>query len=186
MTGRPNLPLGRKVKILERQALCFYCGQPLVPSLEGEVEYDHKRARALGGSDDDANLVAAHAKCHREKTDRDLKKIAFENRRAKKRTRAAEKRALKELAKKDLLQRYVTRGSEPINGDDYVGTGGPIGGEDSGAGANAEQGDTEIHLRRTKKTWASAKGRWPKRSFPKNRGRSDPVSYKEDHPADEE
>jgi 5-methylcytosine-specific restriction endonuclease McrA len=125
---RPTIPLKAKYEVLLRQASCFYCGNPFVPAAEEEVEYDHVTARALGGSDDSGNLVASCKACHRQKTNGDLKKISFERRREDKRKRAAEKRALEKLAKKEDLLKLIIRGSDlkVIEEDDESGPIDPI------------------------------------------------------------
>lgn len=148
--ARKAISCREKTQVLMRQAICFYCGTPLYPELDGPTEFDHVLARALGGADTAGNLVAAHATCHRFKTNVDLKKISFENRREKKRTRAAEKRALEKIAKQEDLRKLIIRGSDlaVLKEDDD--------GPDS---------DSDVQERRASKEKARPKAAWPKRRF---------------------
>lgn len=66
----------RRQRIFEAsQGLCHYCSTPL--TLDGAWHVEHKMPKALGGSDDQINLVASCVPCNVEKRDRtDLEFIA--------------------------------------------------------------------------------------------------------------
>lgn len=55
--------------------LCHICGLPVNP-VRDRWELDHVIALAAGGTDDDGNLAPAHAKCHLDKTVKDVERIA--------------------------------------------------------------------------------------------------------------
>lgn len=55
--------------------LCHLCGFKIDPRRE-TFHLDHVIALAAGGSDEDDNLSPVHAKCHLEKTVKDVKAIA--------------------------------------------------------------------------------------------------------------
>ena len=152
MSKRPTISLRTKYEVLLRQSVCFYCRNPFAPAAEEAVEYDHVHARALGGSDDKRNLVASCKACHREKTNVDIKKISFERRRDEKRKRAAEKRALEKLTKREDLLKLVIRGSDlkvEVK-DDELGD----------VGEQAGDGSRSKYVQK-----ARPKTKWPKRAF---------------------
>jgi len=69
----PSLPVRyvsrRRREIFERsKGKCHYCGAPL--DLTGKWHVEHQLPRALGGADDDLNLVAACVPCNLAKSDR--------------------------------------------------------------------------------------------------------------------
>lgn len=163
MSNRPTIPLAVKVEVLERQSLCFYCGKPLVPAIEGATEYDHVNARALGGADSASNLVAAHAACHRKKTNVDLAKIASNNRREAKRKRNAEKRALAKMARDQDLRKLIVRASDLViePKDDELGNVGESTGDGSKLRYSRQAGKKE-----------RPKTAWPKRKFGGGRSES--------------
>ncbi|MEM6413165.1 MAG: HNH endonuclease signature motif containing protein [Pseudomonadota bacterium] len=68
--------LKQQVAILKRQAVCAMCGEPFTGK---QIEFDHTKALALGGSNDETNLRALCSACHRKKTDSDLAIIAKAN-----------------------------------------------------------------------------------------------------------
>lgn len=75
MTGRRSLSPMRRLRIFEAAGgLCHLCGLRIQVGEKWEVE--HRRALALGGEDDDANLSPAHVKCHAVKTADDLARTA--------------------------------------------------------------------------------------------------------------
>lgn len=55
--------------------ICHICGL-LVDPVRNRWELDHVIPLAAGGTDDDDNLAPAHAKCHLEKTVKDVGEIA--------------------------------------------------------------------------------------------------------------
>lgn len=63
-------PIGRRRKAIFEAAggKCHYCGTALL--LVGNWHVDHKMPKALGGSNDPVNLVAACARCNRAKKDK--------------------------------------------------------------------------------------------------------------------
>jgi 5-methylcytosine-specific restriction protein A len=70
-TRRPLSPM-RRLRVFEAAGgLCHLCGLRIQVGEKWEVE--HRRALALGGEDDDANLSPAHVNCHAEKTKADAK-----------------------------------------------------------------------------------------------------------------
>lgn len=59
----------RRREVFERSGgKCFYCSTPL--KLDGSFHLEHQMPRALGGTDDSMNLVAACASCNLAKADR--------------------------------------------------------------------------------------------------------------------
>lgn len=67
MSARP--PSRRKTLIFQKSGgKCHYCAVPL--QLDGKWHIEHMMPRALGGSDDSANLVASCVKCNLDKRDR--------------------------------------------------------------------------------------------------------------------
>jgi 5-methylcytosine-specific restriction protein A len=75
MTARRPLSPMRRLRVFEAAGgLCHLCGLRIQVGEKWEVE--HRRALALGGEDDDANLSPAHKSCHAEKTTDDLARTA--------------------------------------------------------------------------------------------------------------
>lgn len=66
MTTRKKHGVKTKLAAMARQATCPLCGQKL-GALDG-LDWDHIVPLALGGADDETNLVAVHRPCHRLKT----------------------------------------------------------------------------------------------------------------------
>lgn len=57
-----------RARLLKRDGnLCAICREVLV---HGEISIDHKKPRALGGTNDENNLRLVHVRCNREKADR--------------------------------------------------------------------------------------------------------------------
>lgn len=65
----------REAICIARGWTCHICGGVIHPGRE-KWELDHVIPLASGGSDDDANISPAHAKCHLGKTCRDIPVIA--------------------------------------------------------------------------------------------------------------
>lgn len=71
---RKALSLSDKREVLRRQhGNCARCHRRLTLS---DAQFDHKRAKGLGGSDSLRNIQALHANCHQRKTKQDVRKIA--------------------------------------------------------------------------------------------------------------
>lgn len=72
-SGEPASPEHKPVSRRRREVFertggrCFYCCRPL--TLTGPWEVEHQRPRAIGGTDDLLNLVAACVPCNRSKSD---------------------------------------------------------------------------------------------------------------------
>jgi hypothetical protein len=66
----PPKPVSRRRQsVFQRSGgCCHYCGTPL--RLEGAWHVEHQLPRALGGTDDALNLVAACERCNLQKSDR--------------------------------------------------------------------------------------------------------------------
>lgn len=60
----PSRPVARRRReiFVRSGGCCHYCGKPL--KLEGEWHIEHQMPRALGGTDEAVNLVAACAPCN--------------------------------------------------------------------------------------------------------------------------
>lgn len=69
-TAKPVRPASRRRReVFDRSdGCCHYCKSPL--TLDGKWHVEHQQPRALGGSDDLLNLVAACAGCNLAKSDR--------------------------------------------------------------------------------------------------------------------
>lgn len=67
MMDRKRKPLskGDRIKVLQRQALCPWCGEVLG---DGPVIWDHTEYFALGGTDEWTNFSAIHPECNKAKT----------------------------------------------------------------------------------------------------------------------
>lgn len=66
MTVRRSVSLTTKLAVMVRQAVCPKCGERL--GALKDVEFDHSTPLAIGGADDESNLVALHVECHAVKT----------------------------------------------------------------------------------------------------------------------
>lgn len=66
MTERRAMTTTFKLAVMVKQARCPLCHERL-GSLT-EVDFDHSTPLALGGADDETNVVAVHRSCHRMKT----------------------------------------------------------------------------------------------------------------------
>lgn len=66
----PPKPVSRRRRevFIASGGACRYCGVPL--KLEGPWHVDHAKPRALGGTDEALNLVAACERCNLQKSDR--------------------------------------------------------------------------------------------------------------------
>lgn len=64
-----------RLRILERD-----CGRCHVCGVDGADQVDHVVALAEGGTQDDANLAAVHAFCHRKKTAQEANRIRWAGR----------------------------------------------------------------------------------------------------------
>lgn len=66
----PPRPVSRRRRdvFLRSGGCCHYCGTPL--RLDGAWHVEHQLPRALGGTDDAVNLVAACSRCNLTKADR--------------------------------------------------------------------------------------------------------------------
>jgi hypothetical protein len=66
----PPRPVSRRRRevFIASGGICRYCGVPL--KLEGPWHVDHAKPRALGGTDEALNLVAACERCNLQKSDR--------------------------------------------------------------------------------------------------------------------
>ena len=73
----PPRPVSRRRReVFESSGgLCHYCRAPL--TLDGQWHVEHQMPRALGGTDDAANLVAACAPCNLAKGDRTAVEFVF-------------------------------------------------------------------------------------------------------------
>lgn len=70
MVDRRSFTQKQRIKIFTRQnGLCDICKGKLTA---GAYEIDHILALVHGGSNDDDNLRAVHAKCHRDKSNEDV------------------------------------------------------------------------------------------------------------------
>lgn len=71
-----KIPRRRQAIFNASGGLCHYCGCGI--ELRGDWHVEHKMPKALGGSDEPINLVAACAPCNREKKDKtDLEYLAL-------------------------------------------------------------------------------------------------------------
>ena len=66
MTARAHIPLKAKLQAMCLIYRCPVCGEHLGP-LE-MLDWDHKQALALGGTNDPENLQPLHKACHKIKT----------------------------------------------------------------------------------------------------------------------
>jgi 5-methylcytosine-specific restriction protein A len=81
MTKRKRRTGKQRLAILKaHDSKCYLCGGAIDPTTQ-KWELDHENALNLSSDDSDANLRPAHDKCHRVKTDDDVKKIAKAKRR---------------------------------------------------------------------------------------------------------
>ena len=62
---RKPLSMGDKIKVLQRQAICSWCGLKIG---DGPVIWDHTEFFALDGSDSWENFTAIHPECNKLKT----------------------------------------------------------------------------------------------------------------------
>lgn len=75
MTARKSMSPRRRLAVWEAaRGVCHLCGQKIKAGEKWEVE--HKRALALLGTDDDANLAPAHIACHAVKTKDDVGRLS--------------------------------------------------------------------------------------------------------------
>ncbi len=66
-TPRRGMSSMRRLKVFEvAGGICHLCSQRIQAGQKWDVE--HKRALALGGADDESNMVPAHKVCHAIKT----------------------------------------------------------------------------------------------------------------------
>lgn len=80
---RKRLTKAEKGKILKRQKdCCNICKAKFGP--RSVIQWDHKKALALGGSDTPRNIQALCPNCHAKKTRQDRDKIAKSNKKSKK------------------------------------------------------------------------------------------------------
>lgn len=72
-TKRPAMSKSRRLRIWEREkGICYICGKKVQANEKWDAE--HVRAWELYKDDSDENIRVAHKeKCHKEKTDSDLK-----------------------------------------------------------------------------------------------------------------
>lgn len=64
--SRRRLTLSDKVAILLGLTPCGICGEPL--GCDAEIDWDHERALARGGTDTLDNIRPVHRDCHKRKT----------------------------------------------------------------------------------------------------------------------
>jgi 5-methylcytosine-specific restriction protein A len=75
VTNRQSFSPMRKLRIFEAASgICHLCGLRIQAGDKWEVE--HRRALALLGTNDDANLAPVHVDCHAEKTKDDVARNA--------------------------------------------------------------------------------------------------------------
>jgi 5-methylcytosine-specific restriction protein A len=73
MTARRPLSPMRKLALFEKAGgVCHLCGL----KISGKWDVEHVIPLALGGADDEANMLPAHKSCHAEKTADDLARTA--------------------------------------------------------------------------------------------------------------
>lgn len=67
MTERKHLSTTARLRIFEAaKGICHLCGQKITAGQEWDVS--HAIPLAMGGADDDSNMLPAHRRCHRQHT----------------------------------------------------------------------------------------------------------------------
>lgn len=75
MTERRSLSTMKRLAIFERaKGVCYLCEQRIQVGQPWDVE--HRIPLALGGADDESNMLPAHRACHAPKTAEDLGRVA--------------------------------------------------------------------------------------------------------------